>query len=127
MTKREIKFRHYDEEMKLHEEKLDLKGTLYGDFDKTIKKTSIYKSIRIIEVKDGTAYYETEPYDAAYKTSDKEFEETCQKIKRAFERYYKRIFNKYDVNNISVEIYDENSCVAGLSVLNDGTIITSNF
>lgn len=116
-----------DKEMKLHKEKLDLKGTLYGDFDKTIKKTSIYKSIRIISVKDGTAYYETEPYDVAYKTSDKDFDETCQKIKRAFERYYKQIFSKYDVNNISLEIYDENSCVAGLSVLNDGTIITSNF
>lgn len=115
-----------DEERYYRNEKALLEGTLYSDFDYKLKKNSIYKSIRLIGIKENTAYYETEPYDDAYKT-DYYFDETCQKIVRAFKKYYSSIFSKYHVNNISVEIYDENSCVAGLSVLPNGNIVTSNF
>lgn len=55
------------------------------------------------------------------------FYETCEKLERAFKKYSKRVFEKYGVENISVEIYNEYSCVAGLSVDETGTVIRSNF
>lgn len=113
---------------KLLKEKRELRGTIYHDFVKSVNKNSIYKSIILREVKDKTAFYECEPYDDAYRCSDDDqFYDTCKKIERAFKRYHKRIFEKYGVDNITVDIYDQYSCNAGLSVYYDGRIETSNF
>lgn len=111
----------------LEKEKSELRGTFYHDFIKGVHKNSIYKSIQLHHVVDGTAYYECEAYDDAYNTSEDRFYETCEKLERAFKKYYKSVFAKYNVDNISVEIYDEYSCAAGLSVDETGTIIRSNF
>lgn len=114
--------------LELAKEKDELKYTIYHDFVKTINKKSIYKSIILVKINNGTAFYECEAYDSAYRCSnDDQFFETCQKIERAFKRYYKKIFEKYNVNNIVVDIYDEWSCNAGLSVYEDGSIDTGNF
>lgn len=113
---------------KLLEEKQELRGTIYHDFVKSVNKNSIYKSITLRNIKDKTAFYECEPYDDAYRCSDDDqFFDTCKKIERAFNRYYKRIFEKYGVENITVDVYDEWSCSAGLSVYADGRIETINF
>lgn len=114
------------DEFELIKEKRGLTGTIYHDFISTINKNSIYKSIILTRIKDGTAFYECEPYDDAYRVGN-HFFETCEKIERAFKKYYKRIFDKYGVNNILVEIYDEWACNAGLSVYADGRIETGNF
>lgn len=113
---------------KLLKEKQNLKYTIYHDFVRTINKNSIYKSITLKSVKDKTAYYECEPYDNAYRCEDGDkFFETCQKIERAFKKYHKQIFKKYGVDNIVVDIYDQYSCNAGLSIYSDGSVQTSNF
>ena len=111
----------------LEKEKAELRGTFYHDFVKGVFKNSIYKSIQLHHVENNTAYYECEPYDEAYKTSENNFYETCEKLERAFKKYSKSVFEKYGVENISVEIYNEYSCVAGLSVDETGTVIRSNF
>ena len=100
----------------LLKEKQELRGTIYNDFVKSVNKNSIYKSILLRGVKGRTAFYECEPYD-----------DTCKKLERAFKRYYKQIYDKYGVDNITVDIYDQYSCNAGLSVYSDGRIETSNF
>jgi hypothetical protein len=114
-------------EKNLEKEKSELYGTFYNDFVKGVFKNSIYKSIQLHHIENNTAYYECEPYDEAYKTSENNFYDTCEKLDRAFKKYYKNVFAKYDVENISVEIYNEYSCVAGLSVDNTGTVTRSNF
>jgi hypothetical protein len=111
----------------LEKEKYELRGTFYHDFVKGIYKNSIYKSIQLHHIENGTAYYECEPYDDAYKTSDNKLYDTCEKLERAFKKYAKNVFKKYSVNNISVEIYNEYACFAGLSVDETGTVIRSNF
>ena len=116
------------DEHKLLKEKQELRFTIYHDFVKSVNKNSIYKSISLREVKGKTAFYECEPYDGAYRCSDEDqFYDTCKKLERAFKRYHKQIFEKYDVDNITVDIYDQYSCNAGLSVYDDGRIETSNF
>ncbi|WP_249703496.1 hypothetical protein [Pediococcus pentosaceus] len=117
-----------DDTKKLEIEKKELVGTIYHDFVKSIHKNSIYKSIQLFKIDNNTAYYECEPYDKAYRCStDEQFFETCKKLERAFKKYYKKIFEKYGVNAICVEIYNEYSCDAGLSVYDNGLIETSNF
>ncbi|ULQ49041.1 hypothetical protein [Liquorilactobacillus nagelii] len=112
----------------LEKEKQELRGTIYCDFVPTVNKNSIYKSIVLKEIKNDTAFYECEPYDDAYQCSNEDsFFKTCKKIERAFKKYYKRIFEKYNVSSISVEIYDEFSCKAGISVYSDGSVMTSEF
>ncbi|KAF0513419.1 hypothetical protein [Pediococcus acidilactici] len=112
----------------LEKEKDELVGTVYHDFIKGIRKNSIYKSMQLMNVKEKTAYYECEPYDDAYPCSiDEKFFETCEKLERAFKKYYRHIFEKYDVNNIVVDIYDQYSCSAGLNVFEDGHIDRQNF
>lgn len=116
-----------DDRSKLQDEKISLIGTMYADFDPKLKKQSIYKSIRLNRVLNGTAYYGTEPYDDAYRTDEAHFEKNCQNISRAFKKYHQRIFKKYSVDSISVVIFDETTCVAGISVFADGKIIKSKF
>lgn len=112
----------------LLKEKRELRGTIYQDFVKSVNKNSIYKSIILRGTKDKTAFYECEPYDDTYRCSDDDqFYDTCKKLERAFKRYYKQIFEKYGVDNITVDIYDQYSCSAGLSVYSDGRIETINF
>lgn len=109
-------------------EKDELVGTVYHDFIKGIRKNSIYKSMQLMNVDEKTAYYECEPYDDAYPCSTEEqFFETCEKLERAFKKYYKKIFGKYSVDNISVEINDQWTCGAGLSIYQDGGILRGNF
>lgn len=112
----------------LEKEKIELRGTFYHDFIKGIYKNSIYKSIQIVEISNKTAFYDCEPYDEAYLISDdNKFFQTCEKIERAFKKYYKLVFKKYEVNNIVVSIYDTWSCEAGLDVDENGTIMRQNF
>ena len=113
---------------KLRKEKQELMYTFYHDFINGVRKNSIYKSIQLVHVKDGTAFYECEPYDKEYKCSNYDQSiNTFEKIEGAFRKYYRDVFEKYKVDNISVDLYDENSCIAGISVLPDGKILTSNF
>ena len=112
----------------LKKEKRELRYTLYHDFVNGLHKTSIYKSIRLVNIESGIASYECEPYDEAYRTNtDEQFNETCHKIMRAFKRYYKDVFEKYDVTNIEVSIFDEYSVAASINVYEDGKVEGWNF
>ena len=112
----------------LKREKQELSYTLYHDFVNGLHKTSIYKSIRLVNIEGSKAIYECEPYDEAYRTNtDEQFNETCYKIMRAFKRYYKDVFERYDVTNIEVSIFDEYSVAASINVYEDGQVEGWNF